>query len=126
MTVGDAHVFPGFLTPVLTKLFFPKPPSTFLTCVCRGDRRKYAGKKVCLNRGSNQTAPTTQQILKNIVKNPLPNDFLTSVKKKPFENSVEKIEKGAVTSIFSCSHDVLHSFRQIQSFDSQWYNCLKR
>ena len=26
------HVFPGFLTPVLTRLFFPKPPTTFLTC----------------------------------------------------------------------------------------------
>ena len=30
MAVGDAHVFPGFLTPVLTQLFFPKPPTTFL------------------------------------------------------------------------------------------------
>ena len=25
MAVGDAYVFPGFLTPVLTQLFFPKP-----------------------------------------------------------------------------------------------------
>ena len=31
MTVGEAYVFPGFLTPVLTQLFFPKPPTTFLT-----------------------------------------------------------------------------------------------
>ena len=53
MAVGDAHVFPGFLTPILTQLFFPKPPTTFLTCICRGERGKYAGKKVCLNRGSN-------------------------------------------------------------------------
>ena len=30
MSVGDAYVFPGFLTPVLTQLFFPKPPTTFL------------------------------------------------------------------------------------------------
>ena len=29
MAVGDAHVFPGFLIPVLTQLFFPKPPTTF-------------------------------------------------------------------------------------------------
>ena len=29
MAVGDAHVFPGFLTPVLTQLFFPKPPLLF-------------------------------------------------------------------------------------------------
>ena len=42
-------VFPGFITPVLTQLFFPKPPTTFLTCFCRGERRKYAGKKVPLN-----------------------------------------------------------------------------
>ena len=53
MAVGDAHVFPGFLTLVLTQLFFPKPPTTFLTCFCRGQRRKHAGKKVHLNRGSN-------------------------------------------------------------------------
>ena len=46
MAVGDAYVFPGFLTPVLTLLFFPKPPTTFLPCFCRGERRKYAGKKV--------------------------------------------------------------------------------
>ena len=53
MAVGDAHVFPGFLTPVLTQLFFPEPPTTFLTCFYRGERRKYAGKKSRLNRGSN-------------------------------------------------------------------------
>ena len=45
------RVFPGFLTPVLTQLFFPKPPTTFLMCFCRGERRKYAGKKSRLNRG---------------------------------------------------------------------------
>ena len=31
MAVGDAYVFPGFLTPVLTQLFFPKPATTFPT-----------------------------------------------------------------------------------------------
>ena len=41
MAVGDTHVFPGFLTPVLTQLFFPKPPTTFLTFFCRGERQKY-------------------------------------------------------------------------------------
>ena len=35
MAVGDAHVFLGLLTPVLTQPFFPKPPITFLTCFCR-------------------------------------------------------------------------------------------
>ena len=53
MAVGDAHVFPGFLTPVLTQLFFLMPPTTFLACFHRDERRKYTGKKVCLNRGSN-------------------------------------------------------------------------
>ena len=53
MAVGDAYVFPGFLTPVLTQLFLPKPPTTFLTCFCRGERRKYAGKKSRLDWGSN-------------------------------------------------------------------------
>ena len=35
MAVGDAYVFPGFLTPVLTQIFFPKPPTTFLTIKTR-------------------------------------------------------------------------------------------
>ena len=57
MAVSDAHVFPGFLTPVLTQLFFPKPPTTFLTCLCRGERQIYARKKGRLNRGSNSQPP---------------------------------------------------------------------
>ena len=57
MVVGEAYVFPCFLTPILTQLFFPKPPTTFLTCFCRGERRKYAGKKSRLNRGSNSQPP---------------------------------------------------------------------
>ena len=57
MAVGDTYVFPGFLTPVLTQLYFPKPPTTFLTCFSRGERRKYAGKKVHLNQGSNSQPP---------------------------------------------------------------------
>ena len=50
MAVGDACVFPGYLTPVLTQLFFPKPPTTFCTCFCTGGRRKCARKKVRLDR----------------------------------------------------------------------------
>ena len=57
MAVGDAYVVLGFLTPVLTQLFFPKPQTTFLTCFCKGKRRKYAGNKVRLNRGSNSHPP---------------------------------------------------------------------
>ena len=57
MAVGDAYVFPDLLTPELTQLFFPKSPTTFLTCFCRGERRKYAGKRSRLNRGSNSQPP---------------------------------------------------------------------
>ena len=57
MAVGDTHVFPGFLTSALTQVFFPKPTTTFLTCLCRNERRKNAGKKVRLNRGSNSQPP---------------------------------------------------------------------
>ena len=57
MAVGDAHVYPGFLKPVLTHFFFPKLPTIFLTCFCRGERRNYAEKKVSLNQGSNSQPP---------------------------------------------------------------------
>ena len=57
MAVGDAYVFPGFLTPVLTQIVFTKPLVTFLTCFCRGERWKYAGKKSRFNRRSNSQPP---------------------------------------------------------------------
>ena len=66
MAISDAHMFPGFLTPVLTQLFFPKPPTTFLTCFCRDERRKYDGKKVRLNRGSNSQPPGHVWLLKSM------------------------------------------------------------
>ena len=66
MAVGDAYVFPRFLTPVPTQLFFPKPPTTFLKCFCRGERQKYARKKVCLNRGSNSQPSGHESIEKEI------------------------------------------------------------
>ena len=56
MAVGDAHVLPGFLTPVLKHLSFPKPLTTFLVCFCRGERRKYE-RKVRLNRVSKSQPP---------------------------------------------------------------------
>ena len=52
-SVTHNYVFPGFLKSVLTQLFFPNPSTTFLTCFCRGERRKYAGKKFRLNQVSN-------------------------------------------------------------------------
>ena len=53
MAVGDAHVFPDLRIPILTQLFFPKPPSTLLTCLSRRRRRKYAEETDRLNRVSN-------------------------------------------------------------------------
>ena len=50
MAVGDAYVFPGFLTPVLTQLFFRKPLTTFLTYF-------FPRKKSRLDRGSNSHPP---------------------------------------------------------------------
>ena len=78
MAVGDAHVFPGFLIPVLTQLLFPKPPTTFLTCFCGDDRRKYAGKKVRLNRGSNSQQPG--HVSDTLTTEPPGWDFYNSVK----------------------------------------------
>ena len=57
MVVSDTHVFPGFLPPILKQIFFPKPPTTFLIWFCRGEKWKYAWKKVCLDRGSNSQPP---------------------------------------------------------------------
>ena len=57
MAAGDAHVFRGFLTPLLTQLVFQKPPTTFMTWFSRDERRKNAGKKVHLNRVSNLYPP---------------------------------------------------------------------
>ena len=53
MAVGDAHVFPGFLIPVLTQFFFPKPPLFFSHTSAEMRGRN----KVRLNRGSNSQPP---------------------------------------------------------------------
>ena len=100
MAVGDAYVFPGFLTPVLTQLFFPKPPATFLTCFCRGERRKYAGKKSRLNRGSNSQPPGHES------------DTLTT----------EPPGRGLETVDISLQHEALHyhaSILQVHAFEGK-------
>ena len=52
MVVGDTRV--SWLPHTSTNTTcFPKPQTTFLTCFSRGERRKYAGKKVCFKRVSN-------------------------------------------------------------------------
>ena len=87
MAVGDAHVFPGFLTPVLTQLF-PKPSTTFLTCFSRVERRKYAGKKVHLNQGSNSQPPGHESDM--LTTEPSGRD--TTLKEKALKNSVDNGE----------------------------------
>ena len=57
MSVSDAHLLPGFLTPVLTLLSFQSHRLLFLHAFSRGERRKYAGKKVRLDRVSNSQPP---------------------------------------------------------------------
>ena len=98
MAVVDAYVSPGFLTRVLTQLFFPKPPTTFLTCFCRAVRRKYAGKKSRLNWGWNSpppghesdtitTEPPRRGALVDTMRNRDPFSlYKTILEKKPFEN----------------------------------------
>ena len=55
MAVGDAHVSRLSHTSTNTT-FFRKPPTTVLTCF-RAERRKFRGKKVCLNQVSNSQPP---------------------------------------------------------------------
>ena len=99
MVVRDTHVFPAFLTQILTKLFFPKPLTTFLTCFCRGERRKYAGKKVCLNRVSDSQPPGRES------------DTLTA---EPSGRGKEILE---ISSQQTCENSLL-SFRQLYRLNS--------
>ena len=86
MVVSDTYVFPGFLTPVLTQLFFPKPLTTFITCFCRGESRKYAGKKSHLKRGTNSQPPNHES------------DMLTT---KPPGRGKIKVDQGQTIQITS-------------------------
>ena len=87
------HVFPGFPTPVLTQLFLPKPPTTFLTCFCRGETQKYAGKKSRLNRGSNSQPPGHES------------DLLTT---EPPGRGLRPVEQTTIT-INICHYDRIRS-----------------
>ena len=99
MAVDDAYVFLGFLTLVLTQPFFPKPPTTFLTCYCRGERRKYARKKSCLNRGSNSQPPGHES--NTLTTEPPGRDIKD--RQKDFRNMVDKEEEDT-----GCQHCLLN------------------
>ena len=105
MAVGDAHVFPGFLTPVLTQLFLPKPPTTFLTCFCRGERRKYAGKK---SRHNHQFMRTTRSPLSHPGGKEESEKVVNGLKERN-ENQAMEILRDRHTKWFSQSEVVLHS-----------------
>ena len=57
MAVGDAHVFLGFLTPVITQLSFQSHRLLFSHASAEVKGEKFDGKKVRLNRVSNSQAP---------------------------------------------------------------------
>ena len=56
MAVADAHVSPGFLTLVRTQISFQSHRLLF-SHASAGERRKYAGKKFCLEHVSNSQPP---------------------------------------------------------------------
>ena len=133
MAVGDADVFPGFLTQELTRLFFSKPPTTFLTYFCRGERRKYAGKKSHLNRGSSSQPPghesdtlTTQPPGRGLtikyrwyfvyVTLTLSQTTLvfTCLQDKSFENTVGK-RRNCTNTEFLIFHNVFYSFGELSA-----------
>ena len=51
--------------------FFPKPPTTFLTCFSKGERQKYAGKKFRLNRVSDSQLKSSKRKYPNTVVEPV-------------------------------------------------------
>ena len=57
MAVDDAYVFPGFLTPVLTQIFFQKPRLLFSHASAEPRGENTPEKKSCLNRGLNSQPP---------------------------------------------------------------------
>ena len=54
--------FLAFSHQHLNNFSFQSHDYAFLTCFCRGERRKYAGKKVRLNRGSNSQPPGHESV----------------------------------------------------------------
>ena len=54
---SERHSQKTVVTGDSARMQLPKPPTTFLTCFCRGERRKYAGKKSCLHWGLNSQPP---------------------------------------------------------------------
>ena len=57
MAVGDANVFPGFLTPVLTQISFQCHRLLFSHASAEVRGEKNAGKRVGINRVSNTQPP---------------------------------------------------------------------
>ena len=105
MAVFDAHVFPGFFTPVLTLISFQVHRLLFSHAF---NRRKYGGKKVCLNRVSNSQPPGHEF---DTLTTELPGlDLQAGRKRSGKSRNCSKMqwekEKLFVTSNFSFSHSV--------------------
>ena len=57
MAVGDAHAFPGFLTPIPTQLSFQIHQLLFSHVSAESERQKCAVKQVRINRVLNSQPP---------------------------------------------------------------------
>ena len=71
--------------------FFPKPPTTFLTCFSRGERRKLARKKFTSNRSQTQN----HQVM-SPTRSPLSHPggalCLNGLEKRDFKSGVKRIK----------------------------------
>ena len=100
MAVGDAHVFPGFLTPVLTQLFFPKPPTH-----ASAEVRKYGGKKSRLNRGSNSQPPGHES--DTLTTEPRRGQSFIELKTKLFDYLISSVRPFHERNCFTCHNKVI-------------------
>ena len=133
MAVGDAHMFPGFLTSKLRQLSFQSHRLLFSHAFSKGARRKCAGNKVNLNQRSNLQPPghesdtlTTEPSGRGFrfepatsaaeSVNPFPNKpwFLRVCSRSLLKTLWEK-KKLLVTSNFFFSHSVFYHFRELSA-----------
>ena len=89
MAVGDAYVFPGFLTPVLTQLFFPKPPTTFLTWHVESYETNISNEKMTVLQEDYKNEPTKEND-KNIYAS-YTGKYVVNFKEKLYVGFVEEV-----------------------------------
>ena len=144
MAVGDAHVFPGFLTPVLTQISFQSHRLLFshVSAELRGENtpERIFDSKRSRTHNHQVMSPTRSPLSHpgGAVKkewspltydsqrpspplNPFPNKpwVLHVYSASPLKTLWEK-EKLLVTSNFSFSHSVLYPFRELYAISSNF------